>query len=198
MILNGKLKTSWKSGSAADLYPFAKVLHKIPYVVIHSGLDVLGSLPLSDSQDVCEIHFCKCGSPPSRCISSPPFPLFSSSLNKSHGACEGQSAVSDIPSERSKIGCRIFPDFQVGDYNSLQSFSTAPPPLPLLFGSSVCPVPLSSYFFLVKSSALCPGSTPGCPRGEGSWRAELQIPGQAGLLAGLACHSLFKQLCSKA
>lgn len=127
-----------------------------------------------------------------------PSPLFLSSLNKSHGTFKGQSAVSDIPSERSKIGCRIFPDFQVGDYNSLQSFSTAPPPLPLLFGSSVCPVPLSRYFFLVKSSALCPGSTPGCPRGEGSWRAELQIPGQAGLLAGLACHSLFKQLCSKA
>lgn len=37
--------------------PFTKVLHKIPYVVIHSGLDVLGSLPLNDSQDVCEIHF---------------------------------------------------------------------------------------------------------------------------------------------
>lgn len=53
--------------------PFPKVLYKIPYVVIHSGLDVLGSLPLSDSQDVCEIHFCKCGSPPSCCIFSPPF-----------------------------------------------------------------------------------------------------------------------------
>lgn len=37
--------------------PFAKVLHKIPYVVIHSGLDVLGSLPHNDSQDVCAIRF---------------------------------------------------------------------------------------------------------------------------------------------
>lgn len=29
--------------------PFPKVLHKVLYVVIYSGLDVLGSLPLSDS-----------------------------------------------------------------------------------------------------------------------------------------------------
>lgn len=65
--------------------PFAKVLHKMPYVVIHSGLDVLGSLPLNDSQDVCEIHFCKCGFSPllSIHIFSPPFPFAcKSSLQK--------------------------------------------------------------------------------------------------------------------
>lgn len=59
---------NWKlTGSLAVLLiyvPIAKVLHKIPYVVIHSSLDILGSLPLNDSQDVCEIHFCKCGFPP--------------------------------------------------------------------------------------------------------------------------------------
>lgn len=81
------------------------MLRKIPYVVIHSGLDVLGSLPLNDSQDVCEIHFCKCG--------SPPFPLYilpsflpwlarlhcKNLLNKTHSMCKGQSAVLTVPSE---------------------------------------------------------------------------------------------------
>lgn len=63
--------------------PIAKVLHKIPYVVIHSSLDILGSLPLNDSQDVCEIHFCKCGFPPFLHIFSPPFPFaYKSSMQK--------------------------------------------------------------------------------------------------------------------
>lgn len=84
--------------------PFAKVLHKIPYVVIHSGLDVLGCLPLNDSQDVREIHFWKCGSPPSLCIFSPPLSFACESslqkfVKKPHSMCKGQSAVSGVPLE---------------------------------------------------------------------------------------------------
>lgn len=84
--------------------PFPKVLHKIPYVVIHSGLDVLGSLPLNDSQDICEIHFCKCGSPLPSVYSPLPSPLLvslhcNSLLNRTGSTCKGQSAVSSLPSE---------------------------------------------------------------------------------------------------
>lgn len=77
------------------------MLHKIPYVVIHSGLDVLGSLLLNDSQDVCEINFCKCGSPPLPTLYSPLSSFLVSfrckgSLNKTHSMCKGQSALSGV------------------------------------------------------------------------------------------------------
>lgn len=112
-----------------------------------------------------------------------PSPLFSSSLNETHGTCKGQSAVSDIPSEEIWDRPENFPpDFQVGDYNSLQSFSTAPPPLPLLFCSSVCPVPLSRYVFLVKKPVPC------------ALRALLAVPGERGA-GGQSCRSQCSQGC---
>lgn len=72
----------------------------------------------------------------------------------------------------------------MGDQNSLQSFSTVPPPLPLLFWSSVCPVLVSRYFFSSKKSVLCtlrrvlavPGERGAGCSGALSARAELQIP----------------------
>lgn len=76
------------------------MLHEIPYVVIHSGLDVLGSLLLNDSQDVCEINFCKCGSPPPLLSAYSALSSFrvsfqcKGSLSKTYSLYKEQSAVS--------------------------------------------------------------------------------------------------------
>lgn len=164
---------NWKlTGSLAVLLiyvPIAKVLHKIPYVVIHSSLDILGSLPLNDSQDVCEIHFCKCGFPP-----FPPHILPSLSLclqiitAKGHwiknNICKGQSAVCGVLSEMLQDTAQIVPlIFKLGIWSSwVFFFSTALPSLPLLFSTSLsyaCAyhVPLSwlEISSLVEGSQTC-------------------------------------------
>lgn len=69
----------------------------------------------------------------------------------------------------------------MGDQNSSQSFSTAPPPLPLLFLSSLL---FSRYFFSSKKTVPCalrtllavPGERGAGCSGVPSARAELQIP----------------------
>lgn len=112
---------NWKlTGSLAVLLiyvPFAKVLHKMPYVVIHSGLDVLGSLPLNDSQDVCEIHFCKCGfSPPTfHPYILPPLPLclqiFTSKVHWIKSRVRVRAGVQSLGChwKSSKTHCRFSP-----------------------------------------------------------------------------------------